>query len=75
MAISADLFKAVLAMDAYNRGPNAGVTVSGTQLGNAVLRTDGLPVGWSRSARIATRPEQRQEPARVVAFARAPPWR
>jgi hypothetical protein len=37
MAISNDLFMAVLAMDSYNRGYNAGIDVSGSQLGSATL--------------------------------------
>ncbi len=45
MAISDDLFKAILAMDAYNRGPNAGLNVDGVQIGNAFLRDDLLPAG------------------------------
>lgn len=35
-----DLFLAILAMDAYNRGYNEGVKVTGSQLGNA---TGGAP--------------------------------
>ncbi len=42
MAISNDLFLAILAMDSYNRGYNAGLGdpetgLPGTQIGNAVL--------------------------------------
>jgi len=47
MAISNDLFMAILAMDAYNRGYNAGINLDPTvlQIGNATIRTDDLPVG------------------------------
>jgi hypothetical protein len=49
MAISDDLFRAILAMDAYNRGYNAGIGSGplglggvGSQIGNAtVTRQDG----------------------------------
>jgi hypothetical protein len=40
MAINDDVFRAILAMDAYNRGYNAGIAGlggEGTQLGTAVL--------------------------------------
>ena len=37
MAISDDLFLAILAMDSYNRGYNAGLVVQGTQIGDAQL--------------------------------------
>lgn len=37
MAISNGLFLAILAMDAYNRGYNAGLNVSGNQIGNASI--------------------------------------
>jgi Ca2+-binding RTX toxin-like protein len=50
MTISADLFKAVLAMDAYNRGVNAGINVSGSQIGSALLRSDLLPSGSSEAS-------------------------
>jgi hypothetical protein len=33
MAISNDLMRAIMAMDAYNRGYNAGVNISGNMLG------------------------------------------
>jgi hypothetical protein len=35
MSISPALFSAILAMDAYNRGYNAGIIMPGDQLGNA----------------------------------------
>lgn len=37
MAISNDLFMAILAMDAYNRDYDAGINVSGTQISTALL--------------------------------------
>ena len=49
MTISPDLFRAILAMDAYNRGYNAGLTnlsdTVGTQIGNAFVlaRSDSTP--------------------------------
>lgn len=51
MAISNDLFLAILAMDAYNRGYGAGMGdpntgLPGTQIGNATIRFDiDLPAG------------------------------
>ena len=51
MPLSSDpLFAAILAMDSYNRGPDAGLNVSGSQIGNALLRTDvDLPVGYANA--------------------------
>ena len=41
MAISNELFMAILAMDTYNRGYNTGiVALTGTSLGNATLGAD-----------------------------------
>jgi hypothetical protein len=45
-----DLFRAILAMDAYNRGYNAGMGdpisgLGGTRIGIATLRNEALPVG------------------------------
>jgi hypothetical protein len=40
VSMSDDLFQAILAMDAYNRGYNAGLNVSGSQIGNAIVGTD-----------------------------------
>ena len=37
MAISDDLFLAILSMDAYNRGYNAGLQITGSQIGYAFL--------------------------------------
>ena len=58
MAISEDLFLAILAMDSYNRGYNAGLNlavfgVSGTQIGNAEIRTDELPLGYEAASFFA----------------------
>jgi hypothetical protein len=38
--MSDDLFQAILAMDAYNRGYGAGLNVSGNQIGNATVGAD-----------------------------------
>jgi hypothetical protein len=37
MAISDDVFRSILAMDSYNRGYGAGILLSGTEIGDAVL--------------------------------------
>ena len=37
MAITNDVFHAILAMDAYNRGDKIGVNVGGTQIGTAIV--------------------------------------
>jgi hypothetical protein len=37
MSISPDLFRAILALDSYNRGYKPGVQLGGNQIGNAVL--------------------------------------
>ena len=37
MAISDDLFQAILAMDSYNRGYDPGLAVTGSQIGYAFL--------------------------------------
>jgi hypothetical protein len=51
MAISDDLFLAILAMDSYNRGYNAGVNITGSQIGNAtLLRNADDPEGVARAA-------------------------
>ncbi len=42
MTISSDLFMAILAMDAYNRGYNEGLIVPGTQIGLASLGQNSL---------------------------------
>ena len=47
MAMSDDLFMAILSMDAYNRRSDAGLQVSGSQIGNATIRSDALPSGSS----------------------------
>lgn len=46
MTINDSVFRAILAMDSYNRGYLPGIVLSGNQLGTATLRTDiGLPTG------------------------------
>ena len=41
-----ELFRAILAMDVYNRGYEPGVTMSGSKIGNATVQNDdNLPVG------------------------------
>ncbi|MEZ5787911.1 MAG: hypothetical protein R3D62_15885 [Xanthobacteraceae bacterium] len=37
MPVSNELFLAILSMDAYNRGYNSGIKVTGNQIGNATL--------------------------------------
>lgn len=58
MAISNDLFLAILAMDSYNRGYNAGLGdpqtgLTGTQIGTATVRTDALPSGYQAASFFA----------------------
>ena len=46
MSINNDVFKALLALDSYNRGYNQGIIISGSTIGNASLTTnsyDALP--------------------------------
>lgn len=38
--MDADVFKALLALDAYNRGYNAGIVLTGTKIGNATIVKD-----------------------------------
>ncbi|MCA9462544.1 MAG: hypothetical protein KC590_10470 [Nitrospira sp.] len=40
MPISSELMYAILAMDSYNRGYNPGITLTGTQVGNATIGVD-----------------------------------
>jgi len=40
MAISKDLFLAILSMDAYNQGYNKGIDHGKTQIGSATTKTD-----------------------------------
>ncbi|MDR4487066.1 MAG: hypothetical protein R3B83_06020 [Nitrospirales bacterium] len=40
MAISSELMYAILAMDAYNRGYNPGMVLTGLQIGTATISTD-----------------------------------
>jgi hypothetical protein len=55
MAISNDLFRAILALDSYNRGYKAGVTLgSNTQIGTATLRNDiSLPTDYQSASFFA----------------------
>ncbi len=54
MAINDDVFRALLAMDSYNRGYNPGIALAGTQLGAATLRTDvGQPTGGQAASFFA----------------------
>jgi hypothetical protein len=62
MSISKDLFLAILAMDAYNRGYNAGIKspdaapnqgLTGTHIGLAKLRSDVLPQGYEAASFFA----------------------
>jgi len=40
MPISPELFKAILALDSYNRGYGAGIELTGTEIGNATIGID-----------------------------------
>ena len=42
MPMSPDVFKAILAMDAYNRGNRQGIKVSSTEIGNALVLPDSV---------------------------------
>ena len=55
MPTSNELFMAILAMDAYNRGYNAGINLDPAQLqiGNATLRQDVLPQGYEATSFFA----------------------
>ena len=53
-----DLMRAILAMDAYNRGYNAGIGdpntgLAGNRLGLATLRQDMLPQGFQAASFFA----------------------
>lgn len=51
MPMSNDLFMAILAMDSYNRGYNAGIDIIGNQIGNATLSINADdPEGVARAA-------------------------
>jgi hypothetical protein len=65
MAISNNLFSAILAMDSYNRSYSQGLVVTGTQLGNAVLSFD--------SSELKDANQQRLD-APVSFFAQAYVW-
>lgn len=59
MPIRSDLFMAILAMDAYNRGYDSGLNVVRNQHGNSVLRRDALPAGFQGfGVRIGMAPEE-----------------
>ena len=45
MTMSADLMVAILAMDAYNRGYDAGLPYDGNRIGDAIALTVPLPAG------------------------------
>lgn len=45
MSLQPELFKAILAMDAYNRGYDASIELNGTQVGNAAITTDSVLLG------------------------------
>ena len=53
MTISPRLFKAILAMDVYNRGYNEGVFVTDTQIGTATIAT-ASPTGLNSAERAAS---------------------
>ncbi|MCA9423138.1 MAG: hypothetical protein KC592_19115 [Nitrospira sp.] len=40
MSTSAELMYAILSMDAYNRGYNPGMVLTGSQIGSATISTD-----------------------------------
>ena len=42
MSVSNDLMYALLSMDSYNRGYGAGLIITGSQIGNAVIGDDSL---------------------------------
>ena len=43
--MNSELFKAILAIDAYNRGYKASVSISGSQIGQATLELDSSELG------------------------------
>jgi hypothetical protein len=57
MTLSPDLFRAILALDSYNRGGpswQAGISLAGSSIGNASLKTDVLlPTGSSTASFFA----------------------
>ena len=53
MAINDDVFRAILAMDSYNRGYLPGIVLTGTELGTAVLRNDPNPTGYQAASFFA----------------------
>lgn len=55
-ATSPDLFRAILAMDSYNRGGttwSAGIELTGTQIGTATIRQDTQPAGAAAASFFA----------------------
>jgi hypothetical protein len=50
MANAQGLFIAILALDAYNRGYDVGMNVSGSQLGAATLEADSSAIPGSQDA-------------------------
>lgn len=54
MPLASDpLFAAILAMDSYNRGSDAGLFVSGNGVGTATLKTVDLPAGSANAGFFA----------------------
>ena len=45
MTLQTELFNAILSMDAYNRGYNASITLTGNGIGNATLGIDSSELG------------------------------
>lgn len=45
MTINSILMNAILSMDSYNRGYDAGITLTGTSIGNASLSIDSSELG------------------------------
>lgn len=43
--LNPELFKAILAMDSYNRGYDASIQLTGSQVGNASIKTDSQILG------------------------------
>ncbi len=43
--MNSELFKAILALDSYNRGYNQGIILNGTQIGSATISTDSAILG------------------------------
>jgi hypothetical protein len=59
-----DVFRAILAMDSYNRGYNAGITgLSGTQIGNATVSTQSDSSEGSPEVNAKSQPRARDDVA------------